>query len=361
MRYEMAKVRGLRKRGKHYYARYPDGTGKMKQECTKCTNLKDAIAFLEERHRQVREGKLPHAKRLLNCTFKEFAKDYLIWAERQKDYRNKKHFVNKLIDEFGNLPLQKFNKLIIDRYQSKRLTDGLKPASVNRYIAVLKHMFTMAYDWDMIGEHIYRQVKKVKQLPVDNMRLRYLPEDECFILIESCEEHLKPIVITALNTGMRKGEILNLKWHNVKLINDIIQAENTKNNESRQLPINDTLRNILSKLPRRLDVEYVFYNPQTVKPYTDLKKSFALACKNAKLHDVTFHTLRHTFASHLVMEGIDLVRVKELMGHKDIKMTLRYAHLAPSHKEKSVTKLDGIFAGGQKLAKNGESKNVKTA
>jgi len=117
----------------------------------------------------------------------------------------------------------------------------------------------------------------------------------------------------------------------------------TKNGERREIPINDTVRKELQSLTRRLDVPYVFYDSKTGKPYGEIKKSFASACRRAGIKDFRFHDLRHTFASHLVMSGVDLTTVKELLGHKDIRMTLRYAHLAPSHKVRAVNILDSTL------------------
>ena len=98
-------------------------------------------------------------------------------------------------------------------------------------------------------------------------------------------------------------------------------------------------------------IPYIFFNKQTGKPYKEVKKSFSTSCERAGIEDCTLHTLRHTFAFLLVIADVDLTTVKELMGHKDIKMTLRYAHLAPKHKTDSIAKSNGVFATGQKLTK----------
>jgi len=150
-------------------------------------------------------------------------------------------------------------------------------------------------------------------------------------------------VIVALNAGMRKAEVLLLKWDNVDLKHGFILLEITKNGERREIPINDTVREALRSITRRLDVPYVFYDPKTGKPYQDIKRSFASACRRAGIKDFRFHDLRHTFASHLVMIGTDITTVKELLGHKTLTMTLRYAHLAPSHKVKAVDLLDSTL------------------
>ncbi|MDI6793141.1 MAG: site-specific integrase [bacterium] len=151
--------------------------------------------------------------------------------------------------------------------------------------------------------------------------------------------------MTALNTGMRKGEILTLKWDQVDLKHGFILLDesDTKNGERKEIPINETLRQTLQRIMRQLDVPYVFYDPATGKPYQDVKTSFKTAVRKSKIRDFKFHDLRHTFASHLVMAGVDITTVKELLGHKTITMTLRYAHLAPSHKVKAVDLLDSTI------------------
>jgi len=151
--------------------------------------------------------------------------------------------------------------------------------------------------------------------------------------------HLRSKVITALNTGMRKGKILGLKWEDVDLKHGFILLKDTKNRERREIPISGTAREVFQGLTRRLDVPYVFHDKNTGK-YLNVKKSFKMALTKAKIADFRFHDLRHTFTSHLVMAGVDLTTIKELLGHKTLTMTLRYAHLALSHKVKAVDMLD---------------------
>ena len=194
------------------------------------------------------------------------------------------------------------------------------------------------------------------------------------------DSHLKPIVITALNTGMRRGEILGLKWdEHIDLRHGFILLNRTKNGERREIPINDTLRTVLRGLTRRLDVPYVFQLKDKRVPDQDLKRSFKSALKKVEtqkcpdcnyqktrlqtkedaekcphcnvkmvvikgINDFHFHDLRHTFASHLVMAGVDITTVSRLLGHKSLTMTLRYSHLAPSHMQKAVDILDSALS-----------------
>lgn len=348
----MAKTRGIYKRGSTYWIAYAGPDGKVIRESSRSDKYRDAETLLIKRRQSVRDGKLPEVKRIKNHAFNELSEEYLKWAERQRGYRQKRLVVNQMKDRFGQYPLRRFDTRILEGYQSERLQEGKKPATINRHIATLKHMIHKAVDWDMVEEETLKRVRKAKLLEENNRRLRFLSNEECRTLINACDKHLKPVVITALNTGARKEEILGLKWDNVDLKHGFILLDHTKNGERREVPINQTLRDILSGIIRRVDVPYVFYDPKTGKRYSNLQRSFVSACNRAKIRDFRFHDLRHSFASQLVMAGVDITTVKELLGHKTLTMTLRYAHLAPSHKVKAVEILDQTFMStSQKLHK----------
>ncbi|MBI3585424.1 MAG: site-specific integrase [Nitrospinae bacterium] len=305
-----------------------------------------AEAILGKVRGQVIEGKwFPDGDKYLDATFRELSERYLSWADgRLKSAKWKKHIINQLLNHFADFQLTDFTTHSIETYQSLRLQKGNKPATVNRLITNVKHMFTKAYEWELVGEDMLKRVRNVKLLPENNRRLRYLSIEECQTLINACSPHLKPIVITALNTGMRKGEILSLEREkHIDLRHGFILLDVTKNGERREIPINNTMRNLFQKLIPRTDIPYVFYGPDTGKPYGDIKKGFQSAIRRAGIKDFHFHDLRHTFASHLVMAGVDLTTISRLLGHKDIKMTLRYAHLAPAHLTEAVKKLGDIL------------------
>ena len=345
-------AKGIYKRGTIYWIRYADPDGRIIRESSESTRFNDAEEILLNRKTAIKKGEQLGNKRIENHSFKELAQGYLKWAERQRSYKSKKGFVLQLVDVFGNLKLREFNTRLIEQFQSERMQKGRKekgnkPATINRFVATIKHMFTKASEWEMVEEEVLKRVRKVKLLEENNRRLRYLSQEKCQELINSCDPHVRPIVITALNTGMRKQEILGLRWEQVDLKNGFILLDITKNGDRRETPINDTLRRTLQGITRRLDVPYVFYDSKTGQRYQSVKKSFATACRKAKIINFTFHDLRHCFASFLIMAGIDLTTVKELLGHKDIKMTLRYAHLAPAHKVKAVDVLNGILTKSQ--------------
>ncbi len=341
----MRKTKGLYRRGNVYWICYKS-KGKLHRESTGKASQKEAEYVLACRRKEIDEGKLPESKRI-DCKFAELANAYSKWAEMQKSYAASKRFmIKQIIEVFGNLNVNDLNTQIIEQWQSKRLKLN-KPATVNRVLACLKHMFTKAVDWNMASEEALKQVRKVKFLKENNKRLRYLDVEECQRLIESCAEHLKPIVTVALNTGMRRGEILGLRWDHVDLRHGFILIGTSKNGERREIPINTTLEYLFKEMPHSIESKYVFVDKDG-KPYKDVKRSFGTALRRAGISDFRFHDLRHTFASHLIMAGIDLISVKELLGHKTITMTLRYSHLAPEHKRKAVNTLDKVLRNDEK-------------
>ncbi len=184
----------------------------------------------------------------------------------------------------------------------------------------------------------------------NNHRLRFLTDAEVEALLQACDDlkahspHLRPIVETALLTGMRRGEVLSLKWDQIR--NGFIYLRETKANKARQIPINDRLAAVLKEVRRKnqLKSEYVFCDSQGRRFY-EVKRSFNSACRRAGLEDFRFHDLRHTFASRLVMKGASLKAVQELLGHADMKMTMRYAHLSQEHLRDSVNLLNDLPSG----------------
>lgn len=164
------------------------------------------------------------------------------------------------------------------------------------------------------------------------------------LTLDNCSGYTYAIVATALLTGMRRSELFNLEWSDIDFRNRAITVNNkedwhTKNYEPRTIPMNDFLYGILIKLPHHISSSYVFFKPDGSR-FRDIGARFKRVLKRAGLPDIRFHDLRHTFASHLVMAGVDLPTVQKLLGHRDIKTTMRYAHLASDHLRSAVERLD---------------------
>jgi integrase len=335
----MRKTKGLYKRGNVFWMTYKvDGilyrysTGKATQ--------KEAEYVLACRRKEIKDDMCNANK--INCKVADLAKEYLKWAERQKSYKDKKLWIKQLIEVFGDHKVSELNTRGIEQWQSRRLQYN-KPSTVNRLLATLKHMVNKGTQWGMAGDGTLKQVRNVKQIPEDNRRLRFLSVEECHTLIDCCAPHLKPIVTVALHTGMRKSEILSLKWEQVDLAHGFILLDISKNGERREIPIDNTLREMFTEMPHSIESINVFTD-RDGNPYKDVKKSFRTALRKAGISDFRLHDCRHTFASHLVMAGVDLVSVKELLGHKTLTMTMRYSHLSHGHKRKAVNALDKVLS-----------------
>ncbi len=232
---------------------------------------------------------------------------------------------NRLIPFFNGKCLDEIVPQNVEKYKFERIKK-VKPATINRDLACLKHLYNKAIDWDLVE---YNPVRKIRFLKEPPGRIRYLTSEEINRLFKNCPEQFKPVVTIALNTGLRKSEIFSLKWKNIDFKNHILIVEHSKNNEKRILPMNSTVYNILHKYPRK--DEYIF----SIK---NSRRLFEKAVEKAEIKNFKFHDLRHTFASYLAMSGCNLKTIQELMGHKDIRMTIRYAHLSNAHLEKAVEK-----------------------
>jgi integrase len=295
-----------------------------------------AETVLQKRKVAIAEGKYLDKRQMPRCTFSELSDLYLDWAKvNHVGYVGTRSRVEHFRREYGPCQLSEITPLMVDAYVARRAALR-KPATVNRDLVVLRHMFRKALEW---GKALGNPVIHQKPLRAENRRLRYLSREEKDRLLQAADEVLRPIVLVALHTGLRRGELFSLTWHDVDFRLGVIRVLHTNNNERREIPMSDTLRTTLQQLPRRLASAYVF-SGKTGQVLVDIRKRFHRALKEAGIEGFVFHDLRHTFASYLVMAGVDLMTVKEFMGHKDLKMTLRYAHLAPGYKRAAISRLD---------------------
>ncbi|MGZ3596080.1 MAG: tyrosine-type recombinase/integrase [Syntrophales bacterium] len=251
-------------------------------------------------------------------------------------------------------------------------------AAVNREISCLHHLLRKDKEWELLEGNPFDRGKSLV-MKENNQRTRYLSQEEIQKLLDASPEHLKNIIICALNTGMRRSEIFGLKWGQVR--NGFIYSQKTKTNEPRQIPINDTLAELFERLKseikktdkaddENLRPRFVFTyksnKPDKIKTVENtkivslvvdndkklendkrldnVKNSFSTAVKKSGIEHCTLHDLRHIFASHLLMNGASIKDVQELLGHKTMQMTLRYAHLSQEHKKKAVNLLNGLTA-----------------
>ncbi|MFH1723226.1 MAG: site-specific integrase [Elusimicrobiota bacterium] len=294
-----------------------------------------ASRALAKRQVEIIEGRFFPKKKRSCITVREMIR--LFWDLYAKDKRGHAHrpILKRLDKEFGVLPLDSVTVPMVLRYRNQ-VRDESSIANANRHHDVFRSLFNRAIEWGkFMGEN---PVAKVKQEKEKNRRLRFLSHDEIRRLLAACHSRLMPVVACALLTGMRKGEILNLRWENVSLEQSIIYILETESGEAREIPIAPTLREILLSLPNRGSGSVFDVAEITVRRY------FAQALRAAGIEGFRFHDLRHTFASHYIMKTGDLPSLQKLLGHHSPAMTQRYAHLSRGHLRMGIQLLDSGMA-----------------
>jgi integrase len=356
------------KKGVSWQIDYFDPNGKRVRQSFK--KRKDAEAELGKRVSLIAEKRYLDVKRDYTTTLGDLLQKYTENYEHQRSFQsNKCHWLENFKAYFGeDTRLSNIRYVNVETYQNhlkhKPTKHGTirKEATINREMTCLRHIFRKAVEWDMIEHSPFGKGKSLS-IKENNQRLRFLSEEEIQRLLPECSRYLRRIVECAIHTGMRRGEILSLKWSQIR--NGYIYLATTKTNEPRQVPIDDDLAKILREIRRQqqLRSEYVFtYRKgehslkgpapvrKRIKPapvaevINDVKTAFRSALKRAGVEDFRFHDLRHTFASQLIMRGGTLKDVQEVLGHKTMTMTLRYAHLSQEHKKKAVNRLNGLTA-----------------
>jgi site-specific recombinase XerD len=276
-------------------------------------------------------------------------------------------------------PLDEISIAQVEQWRGKRKKDGLKTCSINRRITALKAAVNWAAKRNIIEASPLVKLERMSEEDSDD-RIRYLTEEERERLMAALDErenrikkargnhndwrdtrdydlvpefnegdfvdHLKPLVLLSLSTGLRRNSTLSLEWRDVSFPNRtiLVRAATSKSGKQYYAPMNklafDTLTRWREQSKHTAPNDLVFPSPQTGKKMGDCRASWETIVKKAALDDFHWHDMRHDFASHLVMNGVDLNTVRELMGHADLKMTLRYAHLAPETKMRAVETLD---------------------
>jgi integrase len=304
----------------------------------KTSSKKVAQVILKDLEVKVAKGEFLGVQEPKKMVFDKLCGEYLHFSKANKtaqSHRRDEVSIRNLLKTFKGMHISKITAHKVERYMMMR-KDEVKPATVNRELSCMKNMFTKAIQWDILGNNPLRSVKKFKEPPG---RVRYLTDIEIERLLYCCPKHLKPIIITAFNTGMRKGEILQLQWQDVDMINRVITVKSSKNHESRNIPINDRLYATLLKLPNSPQSDTYVFLGKYGKPIHSFQNAWERALKHTKINDFRFHDLRHTFASHLAIQGVRIRTIQELLGQKTILMTMRYSHLSNKALREAVDKL----------------------
>lgn len=250
-----------------------------------------------------------------------------------------------------------------DTLLNEKTNRGLKrePATVVRYLSALSHAFTVAVnEWEWLDDNPMRKVKRPKE---SKGRVRFLSDDENINgvvlkgersrLLEACEKssnkYLYPVVVLALSTGMRQGEIMNLQWSDVGIKTGSIILHETKNGERRRVPLTGKALYLLSGLSkvRGIKTKLLFPSNTNKERPVDLRRPWLDALQEAGIYDFRFHDLRHSAASYLAMNGASLSEIAEVLGHKTLQMVKRYTHLSEAHTTSVVASMNSKIFGEQ--------------
>lgn len=318
---------------------------------------------------RVGEYKPKQERKKDKITFQELAVRYLDWAKiNKKDYaHDETRYRIHLAPVLATMPLKAITPFLIEKIKKdlsltkvmRKNEDGppkhLAPATIKQCLVLIRHMLNKAVVWGMYtGANPVSQVKMPK---LNNRRLRFLNKDEALELLSKLEEYNYAVYVQAilsLYCGLRFSEIAKLTWIDIDYENSIIQIKDPKGDSRQAYLINNVIAILCvykSRFEELKQTDLVFSGAQG-NVQTEISSSFAHIVKKIGLNEgiedrrdkVVFHTLRHTFASWLAMQGTPLYTIKELMGHKTLIMTERYAHLIPDHKQAAVNQLAGNFA-----------------
>lgn len=270
----------------------------------------------------------------------------LVWKLRfqflSKARTEKSRYINHILPTFGYIPLQEITPIMLMIWKSDLLERGLAPQTIHHIVGLVRRIFNLLIEWKIFsGEN---PASCVRQPVPDNKRQRFLTRNEAHLLLEETKKYSLQtwqISMLSLSTGMRAGEIFNIKGEHVNLLNKSIRVVDTKNDRNRTVYLPKSAELMLNKINTKNN-NYVFTDKNGLK-LKRISKTFPRIVNNLGFNEnitdrrdrVVFHSLRHTFASWLVQSGAPLQVVAELLGHTTLEMTKRYAHL--DDKTKSVT------------------------
>ena len=315
-----------------YYMRY-QLRGVRVQCSTGTTSKGEALKILRAEVRSARSHRLATPSPI---TFRELCRSYVenhlpsLSSGTQLNYRG---HIEVMLETLGHLRLNAIDNAALAHLRASLLRRRLKSCTVRRYLTTLSSIFTHAVVHGMIEAGRLPKVDK-RALREARPRDRHLTREEYWRLYQRAAPHLQPIIELAVETGMRLNEVLGLRWASVDLDRREVRLEVTKNNQTRTVPLSDAAVAVLAAAERAS--EFVFTNPNTGTRYCDVWHAFRRACERADLEDFRFHDLRHTFASWAVQSGMDLYRLSKILGHSNVSMTSRYAHLSTQHLHEAV-------------------------
>lgn len=325
-----------------FWITWVDAQGRRRYRKTDAANITQAKMIRQAELVRVEQAKALGFNPPGEETFAEVATRYLQHQRARisaKAYEREKGIIEiHLTPFFRGVKLSAVRRADVQRYITKR-SGEVGAATVTKELNTIKHLLRLAVEWEIIPLNPAQGVKAPK---VPAGRVRYLHPAEIRLLLDMAPEWLRPIIAIAVSTGMRRGEIVGLRWLDVDFVHRRILLPQTKNGDGRVVYLNQIATAVFETLLNSREVnplDKIF--PNVREDY--VTGAFKRACVRAKIQDFHFHDLRHTAASLLRMAGADIHTVAQLLGHKDLRMAQRYQHLSPAYLADAVAKLDGVL------------------
>lgn len=334
---------------------HPDGRVQRVRETSPVQTKRGAEAYERQVRQALLDGTYGKEEKQRAPTFEEFQKDFLrlyakvhykpsSLADSEQVIRNylMPAFRSRRIDAIGKRDIAKLTADLLET--GVRRKDGLSKKTVANSLGVLRKMLNVAEDWGVIDK-----APRIKAPKLDQPKFDFFDFDETDRLLAAADAEWHPFLLFQVRTGLREGEARALRWEDVDLVKGRVLVRRsiwqgiegtTKTGKEREVPLGpETIRAL--KAHRHLRGKLVFCSAEGAPlTHSEMRAGLHRACRKAGLRQVGMHTLRHTFASHLVMRGVPIKVVQELLGHASIKMTMRYAHLAPDIKKDAVLVLE---------------------
>lgn len=323
-----------------YWISWIDGSGRRRKRKTDAPTLDQARQVLAAEKRKVEQVRVLGFQPPSEISFADAADKFLFHQRARltaSGYIREEGIVNQHLKPFFTGQLKVVRRADVQRYVAKRAGKA-SAYSILHELTCIKHLLRLAVEWDLLPANPAQGVRGPKP-PAG--RVRYLQPGELLAIIEAAPEWMHPLIALAVSTGMRRGEILGMRWLDVDMAGRRVLLPQTKNGEGRIVYLNDTAHAALASVrrTRARGADLVF---QTGRPER-LSVAFSRACKVAGIADFRWHDLRHTSASWMRMQGADIHTVAQLLGHKDLRMAARYQHLSPAFLAEAVGRLDGVF------------------
>ena len=328
-----------------FWGSWKDSSGKRRKRKLEAHTLQQARTLLNAEKARVEKtvtlGYAPPSAESLETVSKRFLRHQKARLTPQAYTREDGILAAHLRPFFGDqTKLAAIRRADVQKYITHR-SGEVSPASIVKELNVLKHLLGLAVEWELIPANPAHGVKGPR-LPAG--RVRYLQPTELRAVLGACPEWLRPIAGLAVATGMRRGEILGLRWLDLDVKGGRICLPQTKNGEGRIIYLNKLAQQALAVVPREeAKPTDCIFSGESITP-ENVSLAFLRACRAVNISDFCFHDLRHTAASWMRMRGADIHTVALILGHKDLRMAARYQHLSPAFLSDAVMLLDGAFA-----------------